>query len=70
MDVFYQSSSGNLMDAWWNVSTGWHNQFLGAGDAGSPSAIANNPGWMNVFYLNTSGNLANAWWQVATGWHV
>ena len=70
MDTFYQSTSGNLMNAWWNSTSGWHDQSLASGVAGPPAAIANSPTWMDAFYQSSSQKLVNAWWQSNSGWHV
>jgi len=67
MDVFY-NSSGTLMNAWWQSTSGWHDQALTTGIIGSPAAVVNSSTWMDVFY-NSSGNLMNAWWQSTSGWH-
>ncbi len=69
MDVFYDNPSGNLMNAWWQSNSGWHDQVLATGMVGSPAAIVNSSTWMDVFYDSSSGNLMNEWWQSASGWH-
>ena len=69
MNVFYDSTSGDLMNAWWQSTSGWHDQVLAKGMVGSPAAIVNSSTWMDVFYDSTSGDLMNAWWQSTSGWH-
>ncbi len=69
MDVFYDNPSGNLMNAWWQSTNGWHNQVLATGMVGSPAAIVNSSTWMDVFYDSSSGDLMNEWWQSTSGWH-
>ena len=67
MDVFYDNPSGNLMNAWWQSTNGWHDQVLATGMVGSPAAIVNSSTWMDVFYDSSSGDLMNEWWQ-STQW--
>ena len=69
MNVFYDNTSGDLMNAWWQSTSGWHDQELATGMTGSPAAIVNSPTWMDVFYDSTAGDLMNAWWQSTSGWH-
>ena len=69
MNTFYDSSSGNLMNEWWQSTSGWHDQQLASGMVGSPAAVVNSSTWMDVFYDSSSGNLMNEWWQSTSGWH-
>ena len=68
MNTFYDNS-GSLMNAWWQSTSGWHDQVLATGMTGSPAAIVNSSTWMNVFYDSSSGQLMNEWWQSTSGWH-
>ena len=55
MNVFSVDESGDLVNRWWQGSSGWHTQVLATGAVGSPSVVLNGPTWMDVFYASTSG---------------
>jgi surface antigen len=68
MDVFYRDGAGNLINEYWNASTGWQRQAIASGVAGDPTAIARTSGNMDVFYRDSGSNLINAYWTPASGW--
>jgi hypothetical protein len=70
LDVFYRDASGEFVNAWWDASSGWHQQTLAFGMAGDPAVIARTGTHMDVFYRDTDGQLINAWWDITSGWHT
>ena len=66
MNVFYENTSGQLVDEFWingGPNNGWSSQVLASGMAGSPTAVMNTAETnMNVFYENTSGQLVDEYW--------
>ena len=40
LDTFYRDAGGEFVNAWWDASSGWHQQALVFGMAGDPAVIA------------------------------
>jgi hypothetical protein len=69
MDVFFETTSGGLAEAYWTNTGGWAYQGLpGGGVASAPSAIDRTSNNMDVFFETTSGGLAEAYWTNTGGW--
>ena len=70
MDVFYRNTNGQLTNAWWDITSGWHTQTLASGMVGDPTAVARSPSAMNVFYRDGFGEVINVSWSPGAGWHT
>ena len=66
LDVFYDTSSGGLGNAYWDASGGWSNQTWtgsnvtpnsGATIVGRPTVLSRDPTSMSVFYQDSAQNL-------------
>jgi hypothetical protein len=71
MNVFYQNTSGQLMNEYWTPENGWRNQSLPGSSTitGVPTALENPSGTnMNVFYKTEGGQLFNEYWTPTGGW--
>jgi len=67
MDTFYQNGT-NLVNRYWNSTTGWASTSWSVNASSAPSAVARDSSDMDVFFRDGNNNLVDQHWNSTSGW--